>query len=303
MIKRSTWIPSLIAFSTLLVAPGAFAFCRTMPCSTKDPALSCSRDSEGCLISETGRPPLFWPSSCLSFGVQRDGSKLRELDYETTHQIVVEGFETWLFADCGGGRTPSLSVKDYGKIECDERQYNADDGNANVFMYRDEGWPYENAEDTLALTTITYNKDTSEIYDADVEINSFDAALTVSDTEVVADLSSILTHEIGHFLGLSHSDDPNATMRPGYRPGRIDLRTLDLDDISGVCSIYAPDRDLPPEQCEPRHGFSRECASNDDGCSLNGVPSSPGRSGGLLALAVAGLTGLRRWRRRPPPKR
>jgi hypothetical protein len=298
MMKRSAWIPALFALSTLFVAESALAFCRTMPCSTKDSSLFCSRDSNGCLTSDTGRPPLFWPSSCLSFGVQKDGSELRGLDYATTHEIVVEGFETWLFADCGGGLTPSVSVKDYGKIECSERQYNADQGNANVFMYRDDGWPYENAEDTLALTTITYNKDTSEIYDADVEINSFDAELTVSDTTVVADLSSILTHEIGHFLGLSHSNNPNATMRPGYRPGRIDLRTLDGDDIAGICSIYAPDRELPPEQCEPRHGFSRECASTEEGCSLNGSPSSPARSGGLLALAVAGLSGLRRLTRR-----
>ncbi len=188
MMKRSAWISGLFALSTLFASESAFAFCRTMPCSTKDAALACSLDANGCLTSDTNRQPLFWPSSCLSFGVQRDGSKLRGLDYETTHQIVVDGFETWLFADCGGGRNPSLSVKDYGQIECNKRQYNADQGNANVFMYRDEGWPYENAEDTLALTTITYNKDTSEIYDADVEINSFDADLTVSDTTVVADL-------------------------------------------------------------------------------------------------------------------
>jgi hypothetical protein len=298
MMKRQVWIPAFFVLSSLFVTESAFAFCRTMPCSTKDAGLSCSRDSQGCLVSDTDRPPLFWPSSCLSFGVQKDGSQLRGLDYVTTHGIVVEGFETWLFADCGGGRTPSLTVKDYGRIECDKREYNGDQGNANVFMYRDEGWPYENAEDTLALTTITYNKETSEIYDADVEINSYDAELTTSDTQVMADLSSILTHEIGHFLGLSHSSDPNATMRPGYRPGRIDLRTLAEDDIAGICSVYAPDRDSPAAQCEPRHGFSRECASSDDGCSLNGVPSSPARSGGMLALALAGLTGLRRWGRR-----
>jgi hypothetical protein len=298
MTHRPFSVAALLALSTFFAAESAQAFCRTMPCSAKDPALACSRDANGCLVSETGRPPLYWPSSCVSFGVQRDGSRRRGIDYETTHRIVVEAFETWVFADCGGGRTPSLTVKDYGKIVCDEREYNADQGNANVFMYRDDGWPYENAEDTLALTTITYNKETSEIYDADVEINSFDANLTTSDTLVMADLSSILTHEIGHFLGLSHSSDPSATMRPGYRPGRIDLRTLAADDVAGICSLYAPDRELPPQTCEPRHGFSRECATIEEGCSVNGVPSSPTRSGGLLALAIVGLTGLRRWGRR-----
>lgn len=299
MTSRSAWLAALLAAQTLFVVSDALAFCRTMPCSTRDSELACTRDTHGCLVSSTGRPPLYWPTSCISFGVQRNGSKLRGIDYETTHRIVVEAFETWLSADCGGGRGPSLSVKDYGKIVCDERQYNQEGPNANVFMYRDDEWPYENAEDTLALTTITYNKETSEIYDADVEINSFGAKLTVSDTEVAADLASILTHEIGHFLGLSHSDDPTATMRPGYRPGRIDLRTLSRDDVEGICTIYAPDRDLPPAQCEPRHGFSRECAKDDEGCSINGVSASSAGSGGLFGLLSLALLGWRRLGKRP----
>ena len=38
------------------------------------------------------------------------------------------------------------------------------------------------------------------------------------------DLLSVLTHEAGHFLGLGHSSDPDAVMRPAYDPGTASLR-------------------------------------------------------------------------------
>lgn len=315
MTAMGRWMKGLAAVAigaaALVTSETAHAWCRTKACDT-DPSYgdawdgpeptSCERNAQGCLIQGT---PLWWKSGCLSFGVQRDGSKLSDIDYETARETIQQGFDTWSAADCGNGDTPSFRVVDDGEIECARAEYNQQGPNANVFMFRDDDWPYRNTSgDALALTTVTYSVETAEIYDADVELNAVDTLFTVSDEpdEIVSDLRSVVTHEIGHFLGLSHSENHLAVMRVGYNQGTTELRELTDDDIAGVCEIYPPGE--ISGSCTPRHGFSSQCGSDgkkddDGGCSLR--PSSArndgnrARAASMIALAVLGLS-LRRRR-------
>jgi hypothetical protein len=300
---RNAWLGA-IALATFAVslAPSAAAFCRTKACDNKpayddvwqeNPDPPCTRDSFGCPIDGT---PLRWPATCIPYDVQRDGSKSDDIDYETAKSVIDQAFATWQAADCGGS-PPSLVVRDHGAVVCNKAEYNQEQPNANLFTFRDRDWPYTNAEDTLALTTITYNTETAEIYDADVEINSFDAVFTLTDDPdlVNADLLSVLTHEVGHFLGLSHAPQRAATMYPEYAPKDTHQRTLDADDMAGICEIYPPGRTVGAA-CEPRHGFSSECAVPEDGGC--GIARGTRSTTALAVLAPFGLLfGLRRLRR------
>jgi hypothetical protein len=278
-----------LAVAALAFATDARAFCATRGCDAQ--TTDCVYDLKGCLI--TG-PQLHWASSCVSYDVHEAGSPLRGISYAAAQVVVSDAFAQWLRADCGGGAGPSIAVADYGPVSCDKPEYNQDSGNANIIMFRDETWPYENAVDTLALTTLIFDPDTGEIYDADIEVNTFKSNMAIGNVgRLEIDFASVITHEIGHFLGLSHSNEPGATMRPSYSPGNTSMASLEADDFEGICAVLPPGRAVTSSSCEPRHGFSSECALADTGCSAGRSPAS---SSGvvLLMLSAAALRLMRR---------
>jgi hypothetical protein len=291
----------------LLAPVSAQAYCRTTTCDPRNPEQNCFPDATGCIQEGL---PLIWPERCIHFGTQKDGSPLRGISYARANEVIQQAYRQWFSVDCGDGQRPSFEIWDVGEIFCDDPEFNQNEPNANVWMFRDTDWPYTGAASTLALTTITFEVPTGQILDADVEVNTFNIQITTSDSNVQNDLQSIATHEAGHFLGLSHSHIAAATMFANYAPGDIDFRTLHPDDMDGICAIYPPDRDAPTcSGPRPRHGFSRHCAEpveRSRGCAV--VPgSSEGadpRAGGIAGLAVGlfGASLAAAWRRRRSPR-
>jgi hypothetical protein len=215
----------------------------------------------------------------------------------------------WGHVACpGSGAPPSLESKNLGPVSCDKHEYNDQQktfgGNANIIIFRDDVWVESSASaapgSTLAITTVTFNVNSGEIYDADIEVNSTSVSKISIGTPVPGDsfdLQSILTHEVGHFLGLAHSNVPCdgtgcATMDATYQKGSEDFRTLEADDIAGICTIYPPGRSATDNGCMPRHGFSSDCGSSGSkGCCTTapGSKSAGNGEGILVALLGAGL--------------
>jgi hypothetical protein len=52
------------------------------------------------------------------------------------------------------------------------------------------------------------------------------------------DLQGVACHEIGHSLGLDHSNVPGATMQPAISGSGVSERSIESDDILGVQAIY-----------------------------------------------------------------
>lgn len=282
--------------------PEAQAFCRTTTCSSKNPPAECGgpdalRDaSTGCLI--VGKP-LFWDEPCVSFSVQRDGSSILSLDYDVAEPIIARAFAAWPDAACGSG-FPSITATSLGPVECDRREFNSTGPNANAVIFRDEGWPHD--QRAIALTTVSFDRNSGQIFGADIEINTEYYPLSDQSLEYV------VLHEAGHFFGIDHSPDTQAVMYADYsRQGTEDPSedlTLAPDDIDAICAIYPPSR-RTAVACnpEPARGYAVDCGGNVIGsCAVR--RSFPGQQNGpflpsALACAAALVAFRRRARRHP----
>jgi hypothetical protein len=290
-----------LGLAALLLPSPALAFCRTGVCpDTQETSAVCTPPQpSGCSVPVI---PLVWPSPCVSYSIQEDASS--QLSLAETEAIFEQAFAAWTQAECDGVGAPRIELSYTGPVACDEQEYNKTKRNANIIMFRDDGWPYEGSANTLALTTVTYNKNTGDIYDADMELNSFDVEFSTSDAKISFDLLSVATHEAGHFLGLSHSQESEATMYADYRPGTTWLRDLHDDDRAGICAAYPPGEPIKACDPTPRHGFSSQCAVDQpkeetSGCALapasvapaSAAPLGGGRGAGLPLAALAALLG------------
>lgn len=52
------------------------------------------------------------------------------------------------------------------------------------------------------------------------------------------DVGQVFTHELGHLLGLHHSNVSGATMWSGSAPGETYKRTIEADDKQGILHLY-----------------------------------------------------------------
>jgi hypothetical protein len=106
-----------------------------------------------------------------------------------------------------------------------------------------DGDPFDGPGDVLAHSSFPnpYN-------DRQVFLHFDDDEHWVDSTTGDVDLETVAAHEIGHTLGLDHSDDPNALMYPSYEGPH---RSLGSDDIAGIQDLYGPSSNLPPARDVP----------------------------------------------------
>ncbi|WP_437961878.1 matrixin family metalloprotease [Sorangium sp. So ce119] len=217
---------------------------------------------------------------------------------------IEAGFAAWSSPACTAWQTELLGDTDDG---------HAFDDGKNVFLWISDVWPDElgAADSIIAITMPVWDAD-GVIDDADMVFNDVGFCWNGTGEGGCIDVRSIATHEEGHFLGLGHTNVRGATML-GFYPGGTSARTLEDDDIEGVCALYpiggtavassgagaggaggaAPGSDDAPQS----GAGGLEDAGSDAGCSCSGGGGSPG-SRGALPLAALGALLSRRLRRR-----
>jgi|GEM_PF-2653706 len=128
------------------------------------------------------------------------------------------------------------------------------DGKNQIKMYTDQ-WAnlsFKPPTTALAVTISTYTNP-NEIIDSDIFFNGVNFEWANFNDEgdrdgrSKYDIENVLTHELGHFLGLDHTsvnsnetekDFLEATMFFSSRPGDTERRTLNAKDILGVQHLY-----------------------------------------------------------------
>lgn len=277
----------LLAAAGVLFAPAsAFAYCRTHTCEFEGTD-ACDIDPEtGCSV---GGEFAHWRSGCISYAVQLDGSQAASIPPDELQGLLEEGFRVWSDAECASSSagTPQLSAYYRGETSCDQVEYNcgAKEDNANIVMFRDGD--SDLSRFTIALSTIIANLNTGEILDVDVEINSQDFDFYVDEADArdeAHDLRLVLNHELGHFLGLSHSRETGALMRAEYEGANL---LPAADDIAGMCSIFPVSTSDPA--CSAASVLD-QCIGADSRCPVTAQPESGGCAleAGLQRTAPSG---------------
>lgn len=280
----------------LFAAADASAFCRTTT-EPSPPTFQPSGDS----CWDKGSP-VWWKERCVAWGVELGGSKA--IAQSTVEQTAKSAFAAWTGSSCATG--PITIAANEGQpipASCTAVGYvKGAKNNVNEIIFHDDKWPYNDGVNTLALTTLTFNADTGQILDADIELNTQSNMIS---TEVPVpqnsfDLLSILTHEVGHFFGLAHSGHTEATMYSMYKPQSVSMRTLSADDVSGICAVYGTSQrptamgNVAAADCQSpaRGSYDGKCPTpaTGGGCAVGGT--------GASALPLLALFLLQRLRRR-----
>jgi hypothetical protein len=210
---------------------------------------------------EASRPCLAWPTRELTYTVDAAGSD--RTPGTTELDAVDAAFTSWVTAAAG----------------CSDLTFTKASMSNNLVVWRERGCTgvvpaghaclndgdcdsefgcWDDAEDTLALTTVTYTRSTGTLLDADIALNGASWLYTTVDsppcqtgmpatTCVATDVRNTLTHEIGHLLGFGHTEGKGSTMA-AYAPiGDLTKRAIDDGTREGLCAVYP--RAMPSPSC------------------------------------------------------
>ncbi len=188
--------------------------------------------------------PLRWFS--LRATLVFDVGAPEEIEAVPARAAIEKSFRQWATLKCDGEATP-FELTFGGTVSGREVGYLQDagpSGNENLVIWVPAGWAH--GKKVLALTSLTYDTKSGEIVDGDLELNDADYEFTLDAAldKTAIDLRNTVTHEAGHFLGLDHSLESEATMFNTAPPGEILKRDLLEDDVNGYCALYGPDAPL-----------------------------------------------------------
>jgi hypothetical protein len=182
------------------------------------------------LTKTEGGDVVSWLANCRTFYMDPagwPGGRGEALTKAVSQSILV-----WDGVECS-----DLTVAYGGEVEALKAGYASCGNNRNEITFRGS-WSY--MQEAVAYTTLTYLADDGTLVDADIECNLDDFELTLypADNPQAMDLQSVLTHEMGHAVGLDHSADGDSTMYFSAPPGEVKKRTLSDDDRDGLCQLY-----------------------------------------------------------------
>ena len=155
-------------------------------------------------------------------------SGLSQISNGSEFQAVHAAFQTWQNVQTADVRfvyRGTTSARTVGR-----------DG-MNIISFADESMLLGSS--VVAATYSFFRSDSGSIVsdEADIILNPAFQYSTSGEANKF-DLQGVLTHEIGHLLGLDHAALLSSVMEPFGSVSQLDQRTLSYDDIAGISEIY-----------------------------------------------------------------
>lgn len=229
---------------------------------------------------------LYWSVRNITYVVHKAGCS--DVPLQETVGAVRRAFFSWASPSCTDFFFNYGGLESIEKTNLTLREGEKHDGK-NLIIWREDVWPPPGVtdpsinKDMPAVTTLVYNTDTGFIADADIDINGHNFFWTTTDdpSKAATDIENILTHEIGHLLGLGHSEEKEATMYGTTVQAELKKRSLEKDDVAGVCFVYPFSGTTPPG---PGQGTVH--VDVQGGCAVAGWPEAQTLPLVLILLAL-----------------
>lgn len=170
---------------------------------------------------------LFWNTNQLTWQLNSWGSG--DIDDGSHVPAIEHAFQSWEDGPYGsirftrGADTPSNDILENSHLVL------FDEINANGYFPVGAG--------IIGVTPIAYFVSSGRIIDADILLNGRDYVWSTDLSAGTYDVQAIVSHEVGHFIGLDHSPSMGCTMWPYADPQQSRQRFLSSDDHAGAAAV------------------------------------------------------------------
>jgi hypothetical protein len=223
--------------------------------------------------ADPNSPCVWWPTPTIRYAQEQAGNPSIDVP-GAEFEAARRAFESWQAVSNGCGHLTFVE----GRTARRFIGYEVGSYNENVILYRmvncsdsvpssDACWEagtcgdkhdcWQHSKQIIGYTTITFDLHTGALFDADIELNAAAYRFTTFDTPpcesplsthcVSTDIQNVLTHEVGHLIGLAHTLVPDSTMAPSSWVGDTTKRVVDSGSAQFVCDVYP--KDIPAQAC------------------------------------------------------